>query len=73
MSPFCTDFEGRLMSWGAGEGGGEVLLVASEYLGSYTVDELLDYARRMAESDGDVAFLYTRWLDGMIWLVMLRD
>ena len=70
VSPCCTDFEGRLMSWGVGEGGGEVLLVASEYLGSYTVDELSDYARRMAESEGDVAFLYTRWLDGRIWFAM---
>ena len=34
------------------------------------MNELSDYARRMVESDDDVTFLYTRWLDGMIWLAM---
>lgn len=54
------------MTWGVGEGGGEVLPHASEYLGDCTVDELSDYACRMAE--GDAAFLYTRWhLCQMTW------
>lgn len=68
VAPFCTDFEGRFMSWERDVRGRYVLAVASEYVGSYTREEISERASQMLAVDDNTAVLYTRWLDMRLWL-----
>lgn len=68
VAPYFTGVDGILMRWGEGPGGESLLLVSSEYLGSYSETKLEVLARDMLDKDADTAILYTRWLDGLLWL-----
>lgn len=70
VAPFCTDFEGRFMSWARDGRGRYVLAVASEYVGSYTREEISERASHMLTVDDNTAALYTRWLDMRLWIAM---
>lgn len=71
VSPFAAKVEGKYLSWAKTSDDAEVIMVTSEFLdGSTSKEELAEHVTEMVQSPTDKAFLYSHWLDGILWMMV---